>query len=44
MYAYLHNDDAPDTATPPPTVVPLRKKDKGPQDTDKGMINHVNMA
>ena len=39
MYAYLHNDDASDTAAPSPTVVPLRKKDKGPQDTDKGKID-----
>ena len=33
VYAYLHNDDALDTATPPPTVVPLRRNNK---DTSKG--------
>ena len=33
VYAYLHNDDATDTATPPPAIVPLRRNDKRHQDT-----------
>ena len=41
VYAYLHNDDATDTATPPPAVVPLRKNDKRHQDTGNGEIIRI---
>ena len=38
VYVYLHNDDTADTATPPVTTVPLRKKDMRPQAAGSGIV------